>query len=121
MPASSRSSLRNAPCFLSLDLRFARARRLALHAARDREFTRSRSRPEMSKITQQPVHNEAQTRFEVTIAGKLSRADYRLDDGVMHMFHTEVPVQQEGRGIAAMLVRAAFEYARAHGYKVRPA
>jgi predicted GNAT family acetyltransferase len=75
----------------------------------------------MSKIAQQPVHNEAQQRFEVTIAGKLSRADYRLDDGVMHMFHTEVPVQQEGRGIAAMLVRAAFEYARAHGYKVRPA
>ena len=75
----------------------------------------------MSKITQQPVHNEAERRFEVTIAGKLSRADYRLDDGVMHMFHTEVPVQQEGRGIAAMLVRAAFEYARAHGYRVRPA
>jgi predicted GNAT family acetyltransferase len=75
----------------------------------------------MSKITQQPVHNEAEQRFEVTIAGKLSRADYRLDDGVMHMFHTEVPVHQEGRGIAAMLVRAAFEYARAQGYRVRPA
>ena len=67
------------------------------------------------------VHNEAAQRFEVTIDGKLSRADYRLHDGVMHMTHTEVPVQQEGRGIAAMVVRVAMEHARARGYKVRPA
>lgn len=67
------------------------------------------------------VHNEAAQRFEVTIDGKLSRADYRLQDAVMHMVHTEVPLQQEGRGIAATLVRAALEYARAHGYRVRPA
>jgi len=66
-------------------------------------------------------HNEAAQRFETTIDGKLSRADYRLHDGVMHMVHTEVPIDQEGRGIAATVVRAALEYARAHGYKVRPA
>jgi uncharacterized protein len=66
-------------------------------------------------------HNEAAQRFEVTIDGRLSRADYRLSDGVMHMVHTEVPMPQEGRGIAAMLVRAAMEYARQQGYKVRPA
>jgi predicted GNAT family acetyltransferase len=69
----------------------------------------------------QVIHNEAAQRFEVTIDGKLSRADYRLHDGVMHMVHTEVPVQQEGRGIAAMVVRAAMHYARAQGYRVRPA
>jgi predicted GNAT family acetyltransferase len=75
----------------------------------------------MTRITQPAVHNEAAQRFEVTIDGKLSRADYRLHDGVMHMVHTEVPVQQEGRGIAALLVRAAMQYARAQGYRVRPA
>ncbi|HTT10050.1 MAG TPA: GNAT family N-acetyltransferase [Burkholderiaceae bacterium] len=75
----------------------------------------------MSRIKQPAVHNETAQRFEVTIDGALSRADYRLQDGVMHMVHTEVPVRQEGRGIAAMLVRAALEYARAQGYRVRPA
>lgn len=75
----------------------------------------------MSHARRQVVHNEAAQRFEVTLEGKLSRADYRLLDGVMHMVHTEVPVQQEGRGIAALLVRAALEYARERGYKVRPA
>jgi hypothetical protein len=66
-------------------------------------------------------HNESAQRFETFIDGKLSRADYRLHDGVMHMVHTEVPIDQEGQGIAATLVRAALEYARAQGYKVRPA
>jgi hypothetical protein len=74
----------------------------------------------MSDGNPQAMHNEAAKRFEVTIDGRLARADYRLHDNVMHMVHTEVPVQQEGRGIAAQLVRAAMEYARAHGYKVRP-
>jgi len=75
----------------------------------------------MSDSKRQIRHNELAQRFEVTIDGKLSRADYRLHDGVMHMVHTEVPMQQEGRGIAARLVRAAMEYARERGYKVRPA
>jgi predicted GNAT family acetyltransferase len=71
---------------------------------------------------QPPVqHNEPAQRFEVSIDGQLARADYRLQERVMHMVHTEVPVQQEGRGIAARLVRAALEHARARGYKVRPA
>jgi predicted GNAT family acetyltransferase len=70
----------------------------------------------------QPVtHNEAAQRFETHVQGQLARADYRLADGVMHLYHTEVPVQFEGRGIAALLVHAAMAHARAHGLKVRPA
>ncbi len=70
----------------------------------------------------QPVtHNDAAQRFEMRIEGKLARADYRLQDGVMHIFHTEVPVEFEGRGHAARVVQAAMEHARAHGLKVRPA
>ncbi len=69
----------------------------------------------------QIVHNEAQQRFELSIGGQLARADYRLVDGVIHMVHTEVPRQYEGRGLAARLVRAAIAHARANGYKMRPA
>src|SRR5947209_4744208 len=46
-------------------------------------------------------HNKAAHRFEVVVDGELARADYRIDGGVMQMFHTEVPVAFEGRGIAA--------------------
>jgi predicted GNAT family acetyltransferase len=65
-------------------------------------------------------HNAAEQRFEVVIDGLLSRADYRLADGVMHLVHTEVPPALEGRGIAAALVAAALAHARAHGLKVLP-
>ncbi|TXL67203.1 GNAT family N-acetyltransferase [Zeimonas arvi] len=66
-------------------------------------------------------HNEAASRFETTVEGLLCRADYRLDGNTMRVFHTEVPRALEGRGIAAELVRAAFEHAAQHGLKVDPA
>lgn len=66
------------------------------------------------------THNPAQSRFEATIEGRLCVADYRLNAGVMQMTHTGVPPQLEGRGIAAALVKAALEYARAQGLKVNP-
>jgi uncharacterized protein len=75
----------------------------------------------MSDLEQPVSHNEAARRFETLIGGKLARADYRLQDGVMHIFHTEVPVEFEGRGVAARVVHAAMAHARAHGLKVRPA
>ncbi len=66
------------------------------------------------------VHNEAAQRFEATVEGQLSVANYRLDGGVMRMVHTEVPRAQEGRGIAAAMVKHAIEYAREHQFKVAP-
>ena len=65
-------------------------------------------------------HNVAASRFEATVDGLLCRADYRLDDGVMRMHHTEIPAPLEGRGIAGRLVREAFRYAEANGLKVLP-
>lgn len=66
------------------------------------------------------VHNPAQSRFEATVEGRLCVADYRLNQGVMQMTHTGVPPQLEGRGIAAALVQAALDHARANGLKVNP-
>jgi predicted GNAT family acetyltransferase len=66
------------------------------------------------------VHNPDAHRFEAVVDGRLSRANYRLDGGTMWMVHTEVPRELEGRGIAAALVHAAFEHARAQGLKVAP-
>ena len=64
--------------------------------------------------------NAQRSRFEATVDGQLCVADYRLDIGVMTMFHTSVPRPLEGRGIASELVRAAMAQARTRGLKVRP-
>ena len=53
--------------------------------------------------------------------GQLCIAAYRMIDGVMWLAHTEVPPHLQGRGLAAVVVRAALEHARAQGLKVRPA
>ena len=67
------------------------------------------------------VHNESASRFEMPFEGHLCVAQYRLIDGVMWLTHTEVPPPLRGRGLAAHVVQAALDYARAHGLKVRPA
>jgi len=65
-------------------------------------------------------HNAAASRFEATVEGQLCVADYHLRNGVMALFHTEVPRALEGRGVASTLVRLALDHARTHGLKVRP-
>ena len=47
----------------------------------------------MTEKTQPVTHNAAAQRFETHVEGQLARADYRLQEGVMHIYHTEVPVQ----------------------------
>ncbi len=66
------------------------------------------------------VHNPNASRFEATIEGRLSVAEYRLRGGVMTLFHTLVPPALEGHGIASALVRSALDHARMAGVKVRP-
>jgi predicted GNAT family acetyltransferase len=67
------------------------------------------------------THNAGASRFEAIVEGELCRADYRLEDGVMRMVHTEVPRRLEGRGIAGRIVAAALDHARGNGLRVVPA
>ena len=67
------------------------------------------------------VHDEAVRRFELRVQGQLAFAQYHLVDGVMWLTHTETPPALRGHGLAAQVVRAALEHARARGLKVRPA
>jgi predicted GNAT family acetyltransferase len=66
------------------------------------------------------THRPEDSRFEALVDGLRCAADYRLYRGVMSLFHTGVPRQLKGRGIATVLVRAAMDHARAQGLKVRP-
>ena len=67
------------------------------------------------------VHNAHANRFELTINGHLSLADYEIVEGRMILNHTEVSAALQGRGIAGKLVRAALESARSQGLRVVPA
>ena len=67
------------------------------------------------------VHDPAAGRFELRLDGHRGEALYQLIDGVMWLTHTEVPWPLRGRGLAATLVRAALDHARAQGLKVQPA
>lgn len=71
--------------------------------------------------TPEVLHNETAARFELRVDGRLSFAQYQLIDGVMWLTHTETPPPLRGRGLAARVVHAALDHARAHGLTVRPA
>lgn len=66
-------------------------------------------------------HDSQNGRFQVSVEGHQAHLDYREDDGRMVITHTEVPPSIGGKGIAAALVVAALEYARAGSMKVVPA
>jgi predicted GNAT family acetyltransferase len=66
------------------------------------------------------VHNAKASRFEATVDGKLCFAAYDRVGDVLRISHTSVPSAVEGRGVAAALVRAAFDHARENGLQVEP-
>lgn len=66
------------------------------------------------------VHRPQASRFEQELPGGLAMCVYRHDGERLLITHTEVPPAHEGRGIAAALVRATLDWARAEGLRVRP-
>lgn len=66
------------------------------------------------------VNNITASRFEVSLDGELAICDYHRDGNTLVLPHTVVPAALQGRGIAALLVQAALDWARAEGVKVRP-
>lgn len=65
-------------------------------------------------------HNPAASRFEVGLDEGLGVCAYRRQGDVLLLTHTEVPPQVQGRGVAAALVAATLDWARAEGLRVRP-
>jgi predicted GNAT family acetyltransferase len=66
-------------------------------------------------------HNAAAHRYELDTPHGMAIAAYR-DQGESRVFtHTEVPSQDEGKGLGAALVRAALDDTKAQGLKIVPA
>ena len=67
-------------------------------------------------------HEAARRRFVAALGdGREATLEYRVEDnGVLDYYHTFVPPEARGRGIASRLVSFALDDARAHGLRVRP-
>ena len=66
-------------------------------------------------------HDRNSHRFTALVDDHLCLLEYRLAGGVMTITHTGVPTPVRNRGIAAELVRSAFQAARNEGWQVVPA
>ena len=60
-------------------------------------------------------HDEAQRKFWVEVDGFKADMSYHLKEGHLDIRHTLVPEAIGGRGIASMLVKTAYDYARHRG------
>lgn len=65
-------------------------------------------------------HNAAARRYELDTEHGLAIAVYSEQGDRALFTHTEVPPQDEGKGIATRLVRAALDDTRRRGFKVVP-
>lgn len=76
----------------------------------------------MSAASLPPIeHDRQRHRFTLQVDGDQAELDYLLQDGRLVVTHTSVPAAIGGRGLAARLLAAALEHARAQGLKVVPA
>lgn len=64
-------------------------------------------------------HLPEQNRFETVVDGYTGYVTYRVADGKLTINHTIVPQEIGGRGVAAELVKAAYDYAKEHDLKPR--
>ena len=66
-------------------------------------------------------HNEAEHRYELETDHGLAIAVYRRQGDSAIFTHTEVPPEDEGKGIGGRLVRSALDDTRWRGLKIVPA
>jgi uncharacterized protein len=64
--------------------------------------------------------NQAESRFELWVDGRLAELPYRRNGNRLVLIHTEVPVELEGRGLGGALVMAAVDRAKREGMTVVP-
>lgn len=62
------------------------------------------------------LHHEEKCRFESIVDGYTAYVEYRITNNAIDITHTIVPREIGGRGIAAALVKATYEYGDLNGW-----
>jgi uncharacterized protein len=65
------------------------------------------------------TNNTLQQQFEVLMEGERATLQYRFNEGVIWLMHTEVPEKLEGKGIASALAHFGLEWAKENGVPVK--
>ncbi len=66
-------------------------------------------------------HNPQEQCFSTVVDGYKAVLEYRtVDEQTLDFCHTFVPDELRGKGVAAVLAKAAFAYAKEHQVKVIP-
>ena len=63
------------------------------------------------------IHQPEHKLFKTEVEGRTAFAEYRLIGDSLDIIHTIVPKPLEGQGVAAALVKAAYEFALQNGLK----
>lgn len=75
----------------------------------------------MSPLNSPVRHDAASQRYELDTEHGTAIAVYRQQGDRRVFVHTETPPQDEGKGIASRLVKAALDDSKASGFKIVPA
>ena len=66
------------------------------------------------------IKNDETNRFELTVDGYIAFIDFRQQDQIIKLIHTEVPEELGGRGVAAALVEKTLVYLETNNYSLYP-
>jgi predicted GNAT family acetyltransferase len=64
-------------------------------------------------------NNKQRQQFQVHLDGAIASLEYRLNDGMIVLMHTEVPEKFGGHGVGSALAQFALDYARANHLPVK--
>ena len=65
-------------------------------------------------------NNEEKQQFAADFNGKKAFINYKKQDGILNLTHTEVPPEFEGKGVGTRLVKQTLEQIKAEGTKIIP-
>lgn len=65
------------------------------------------------------INNTKEHRFEYWTGDLVSFVTYNIKDNMLILFHTEVPEQLSGQGIATKLAAYVLNYGKDNGYKLK--
>ena len=66
------------------------------------------------------IHELENNRFIIYAEGSEALVEYKMTDDTIDLYHTFTDPVLRGKGLAAHVVRAAFEYAKENNLKVIP-
>jgi predicted GNAT family acetyltransferase len=66
------------------------------------------------------IHDKDKSQFIITIDNKECYVEYNMENNKMNLYHTYTDPDLRGKGLAAKVVVAAFEYAKSNNLKIIP-